>query len=106
MVNYSEGDYMKWTNYFIERIYGAQQVVSSDGHLYVSKLLNSDETVEIFFNPESDTPFSIWFRRRFGSEITDERLYGKAGTLRLAYEIAKYVIDLRVFSEEFVLDGE
>lgn len=106
MVNYSEGDGMKWTKYFVEKIYGAQEVVSSEGHLYVSKLLNNGETVEIFFNPESDTPFAVWFRRRNESEITDERLYGKAGTLRLAYEMAKYVIDLRVLSEEFVLDGE
>jgi hypothetical protein len=97
---------MKWSNYFVERIYGAQELVSSDGRIYVSKSLGLDETVEIFFNPEIDTPFSVWFRRRSNNEIADERLYGQAGTLRLAYEMAKYVIDLRVLSEEFVLDGE
>lgn len=97
---------MKWSSYFVERIYGAQELVSSNGRIYVSKSLSPDETVEIFFNPEVDTPFSVWFRRRSGNAVTDERLYGHAGTKHLANEVAKYVIDLRVFSEEFVLDGE
>jgi hypothetical protein len=98
---------MKWTDYFVERIYGAQEVVSSEGHLYVSKPIYENESVEVFFTLESDTPFAIWFRRRNEeNQITDERLYGKAGTKRLAYEIANHVINLRVLSEEFVLDGE
>ena len=97
---------MSWTDYFADKIYGGAVLMSADGRTYFSKKLDNNETVEIFFNAEVDTPFDVWFRRRIGNEITDERLYGRAGTRRLAYQIAKYVIDLRVLSEEFIFDGE
>ena len=99
---------MAWTDYFVENISGAKVVASEDGQPFVSYRVAPRDYVEIrLTTDENKLPFEIKFVAFDAvGQIAEERIYGGIGTKDMARKFAIDVADLRLNSQEFVLDGE
>jgi hypothetical protein len=97
-----------WVDFFTEKLQGSKIVVDSDGKPYISKEIAPKEYIEIELNiSQQFLPYHIYFRRFdvAGVEL-ENRLFAQVGDRELALKSSLDIINKRLNSFEFVLDGE
>lgn len=99
---------MAWSDFFVENLPNAKMLVTANGRPFISMAIDKGEFIEVHLTEnENELPFAIVFKKfdELGA-ISEERLYGYAGTKDLAKKLAMDVALFRQNSFDFVLDGE